>query len=60
MTFMMSNPGTRAELARQASEYVAQNNWNTRKHDYLRLVDSLICSQEPKSVPVVQKTNPLR
>lgn len=60
MVSLMKNPGTRAELARNATEYVAQNNWNTRKHDYLRLVDSLIHSRESKTVPVAQKTSPLQ
>lgn len=39
-----------AQLARNASEYVAQNNWNVKKHEYLRLVDSLVEPASPQRV----------
>ncbi len=38
---VLSNTEKRANLVKQASEYVARNSWGNRKADYLKLVDSL-------------------
>ena len=38
---MIRHPERRQEMARRALEYAAQNSWDTRKADYLDLVDSL-------------------
>ena len=46
MLDLMNNREQRERLKRNASEYVAVNNWNTKKHEYLRLVDSLLSSAE--------------
>jgi len=41
MLEMIRNPARRQEMAERASEYAARNSWDTRKRDYLGLVDSL-------------------
>jgi glycosyltransferase involved in cell wall biosynthesis len=41
---VLSNEQLRREMAGRASEYAARNNWQYRKADYLKLVDSL-CSR---------------
>ena len=38
---MISNPDRRKEMAGRALEYAARNSWDTRKAEYLGLVDSL-------------------
>jgi glycosyltransferase involved in cell wall biosynthesis len=38
---MISNQPLREAMAKRALEYAAQNSWDTRKTDYLNLVDSL-------------------
>ncbi|HTD67339.1 MAG TPA: glycosyltransferase [Candidatus Limnocylindria bacterium] len=54
--------GLRDSLVRNAREYVVRNNWQTKKQDYLQLVDSLSASTErnghislPASRPAVIK-----
>jgi glycosyltransferase involved in cell wall biosynthesis/peptidoglycan/xylan/chitin deacetylase (PgdA/CDA1 family) len=41
MLEMIRNPELRRAMAARASEYAARNSWNTRRADYLHLVDSL-------------------
>jgi glycosyltransferase involved in cell wall biosynthesis len=45
MLEMILDRNLRESMARRASEYAARNSWDTRKADYLNLVDSL-CSHE--------------
>ncbi len=42
MVEMLGNPRLRTEMAARALEYAAQNCWDTRKVEYLRLVDQLM------------------
>ena len=44
MTSLMKDPERRQQLVRNADEYVARNNWNVKKQEYLQLVDSLFPS----------------
>ena len=44
MVCLMKSRELRERLVRNATEYVARNNWDTRKHKYLHLVDSLVSS----------------
>ena len=46
MLDLMKNHGQRESLVRHASEYVARNNWDTRKQKYWHLVDSLVSGTE--------------
>jgi glycosyltransferase involved in cell wall biosynthesis len=39
---LMQNPARRAALCRRSTEFIAQNNWEVRKHEYLDLVDGLM------------------
>jgi glycosyltransferase involved in cell wall biosynthesis len=41
MLCLMIDAGSRERLARNAREFVAMNNWDVKKHEYLHLVDSL-------------------
>src|SRR5207302_4746135 len=36
----------RDRLVSNAVKYVEQNNWDVKKHEYLRLVDSLVAARE--------------
>lgn len=42
---MRNDHELRLRLAAKASEYVAANNWSTRRVEYLNLVDSLVLTQ---------------
>ncbi len=44
MLALMRDGQARGQLARNASAYVAEHNWDVKKHEYLRLVDSLLSS----------------
>jgi glycosyltransferase involved in cell wall biosynthesis len=44
MLEVLSDAALRRRLIANASAYAAQNSWDSRKHDYLALVDSLIQS----------------
>ena len=44
MLCLMKDVGSREQLARNAHEFVARNNWDVKKHEYLRLVDTLCAS----------------
>lgn len=46
MLDLMKNREQRESLVRHANEYVARNNWDTRKQKYWHLVDSLISCAE--------------
>jgi glycosyltransferase involved in cell wall biosynthesis len=41
MIELLGNPELRKSLSARGIEYAARNNWDTRKADYLQLVDSL-------------------
>jgi len=40
--FLYSNPASRAELVKNALAYVTANNWETKKIEYLAIVDRLV------------------
>jgi len=46
MVDLMKNRELRERLVRNASQYVLQYNWDTRKQQYRNLVDSLVSSAE--------------
>jgi glycosyltransferase involved in cell wall biosynthesis len=48
MLDLMNNRDHCERLTRNAHAYVAKNNWDTKKHEYLRLVDSLF---SPGKIP---------
>jgi glycosyltransferase involved in cell wall biosynthesis len=58
MLTLINNPESRAKLALNAREFVAQNSWDVKKHEYLHLVDSLICSPKTQTAPVTQNSIP--
>jgi glycosyltransferase involved in cell wall biosynthesis len=58
MLTLINDPESRAKLAANAREFVAQNSWDVKKHEYLHLVDSLICAPKAQSVPVAQNSIP--
>jgi glycosyltransferase involved in cell wall biosynthesis len=39
---LMRNPGRRAALREASAEFIAHNNWDVRKQEYLSLVDCLL------------------
>jgi glycosyltransferase involved in cell wall biosynthesis len=39
---LMENPDRRIALCNRSSEFVAKNNWDVKKHEYLDLVDRLM------------------
>jgi len=45
MLELLGNAQLRQGMVARASEYVARNNWESRKMDYLNLVDSLIAGK---------------
>ena len=42
---LMRNPARCAALCECSSEFIAQNNWDAKKYQYLDLVDRLIPNQ---------------
>ena len=42
MMCLMKHPELRQDLARNASAYASSNNWNSKKQEYLDLVDSIL------------------
>lgn len=50
MVEMLGNPALRDEMAARALEYAAQNCWDTRKVEYLQLVDQLL-EKKPAGAP---------
>jgi glycosyltransferase involved in cell wall biosynthesis len=47
---LRNDPALRAWLVSNAKMYVEENTWNARKHEYLELVDSLVCKRTYASV----------
>ncbi len=47
---VLSNGGLRQEMVARAGEYVARNNWDVHKSDYLQLVDALV-ARSPLPAP---------
>jgi len=45
MLLLIRDPQLRNRLVSNASEYVKENNWPVRKHEYLQLADSLVASR---------------
>jgi glycosyltransferase involved in cell wall biosynthesis len=45
---MIGDPNLREEMAQRALDYAIKNSWDSRKLDYLNLVDSL-CSPAPRN-----------
>jgi hypothetical protein len=41
MHSVLTNPDAQRKMVASALEYVKRNSWDTRKADYLELVDSL-------------------
>ncbi len=50
MLALIKDAGMRGKLAGNAKEFVAANSWDVKKHEYLRLVDSLL--DVPRTQPV--------
>ncbi len=46
MIDVLGDPRRRSQLIANASDYVAVNNWESRKTEYLKLVDDLIQSED--------------
>jgi len=44
MICLASDRAARRQLANNALDFVARNNWDVKKHEYLHLVDSLVSS----------------
>ena len=40
--FLIKNKNARKEIAKNALKYIRRNNWNVKKHIYLKLVDTLV------------------
>ncbi len=47
MMEVIENKVIRESLVKRGFEYVSRNNWNTRKNDYLAIVDSLTTEEIP-------------
>ena len=47
----LQDQALRSILIRNGFSYVSQNSWETRKHDYLKLVDDLCAGQTPSPGP---------
>ncbi len=51
---LRNDPDRRRDLARRAQDYVAENNWQVKKQEYLQLADSLVSKQRERNAqPVV-------
>jgi glycosyltransferase involved in cell wall biosynthesis len=55
MLDLIRNPELRRSLVHNASQYVARNNWDLKKHEYLNLVDALLSPAEFRPGPLVEK-----
>ena len=55
---LKNDPGLCSRLVANAKRYVQENNWGSRKHEYLQLVDSLVTAHPrgPASSPSVSAT----
>jgi glycosyltransferase involved in cell wall biosynthesis len=56
MLELINSPELRAKLAANAREFVARNSWDVKKHEYLHLVDSLMCAPRAQPVRVTQNS----
>lgn len=56
MLDLMNHRALRENLVRNANAYVARNNWNVKKHEYTRLVDSLVYPTEFQSASRVKNS----
>jgi glycosyltransferase involved in cell wall biosynthesis len=54
--FLHSNPALRAELVKNALAYVALNNWETKKVEYLAIVDRLLGRKLNANLPETQRS----
>ena len=52
------NPQLRQQLAANAAQYVRTNNWEVKKHEYLRLVDALVAAVTPSRRRSAAATSP--
>ncbi len=50
---LVQNPAKRSALVARGDEFIQQNNWNVKKHEYLDLVDELV--HRGQSVPRVNR-----
>lgn len=55
MLDLIRNPELRRSLVHNASQYIARNNWDLKKREYLELVDALLSPAEFRSGPLVEK-----
>lgn len=60
MLELMRQPELRRNLVRQASQYVARNNWDLKRREYLNLVDELLSPAECRPRRLVEKTTVCR
>jgi glycosyltransferase involved in cell wall biosynthesis len=60
MLDLMRNPELRQTLVHNAAEYVARNNWNLKKREYLNLVDALLSPEGLRSGALVEKSTVCR
>jgi glycosyltransferase involved in cell wall biosynthesis len=44
---LMHDPTRRDALCKRGTEFILENNWDVKKHEYLDLVDRLICASTP-------------
>jgi glycosyltransferase involved in cell wall biosynthesis len=51
MLFLYSNPASRTELVNNALEYVKVHNWETKKAEYLAIVDRLLEKKASANLP---------
>jgi glycosyltransferase involved in cell wall biosynthesis len=58
MVRLRNNPSIRAKLIENARKHVEENTWNARKHEYLDIVDSLVCNRTIPGAGRTQMTNP--
>ena len=59
MLELMQNPDLCRTLVHNADEYVARNNWNLKKREYLNLVDTLISPVASRSNALNEKSTDL-
>jgi len=56
MLSLMKDAAQRAKLSANAKEFVALNSWDVKKHEYLRVVDSLLNVPRTRPVPVASNS----
>jgi glycosyltransferase involved in cell wall biosynthesis len=60
MLDLIRNPDLRRSLIHNASQYVARNNWNLKKREYLNLVDALLSPAEFRPSSLVEESTVCR